>query len=890
MKKIVLVLTAVFFLAGCAYQMEMEMIGSMLPSLLNREKRGILLQANKALQSGQDHLHEGRFDSAVDSFKKASVLLDKFGNKIVQNSAISLLSYTYTLMGEHEKGLEYAKRAYEQASQIGNDSITGKMMLVETSGVMGSAYSFLGDFKNAEFYYKQSMDIYNEIWKKIRKRHPQDYATVLNNLGNVYAHRKEYDKAITYLTQSLAYAKKHNHQYESAVALTALADVCGKQKDCDNAIRYKQEAISKFEALDRDIRTFEAYLHMANIYLDCQQTDQAYPYLVKHMGMIREKGIINQIWVWELHRLLGKHHFQKKDFQAALDEYEISVQAIDAARSSMSSSQFKTGYLENKLEVYDEYIQLLNTLHRQQPEKDYDRKSFEIFERRQGRAFLEEMGKTGARQYSGLPEDVRNREMRLEKQIGLLSNQLSIQRSKDPKDRDLNAIRRIERELENAKSLLKQLEQEIEAKYPDYYALKYPKPIQIEDLQQDFLRPGEAMLVYHVMDDQTCLWMISKTHFSGATIDVGRDELNQKIGNFRKHALRLAQQDQRGSVIRLKKEEDADIPEIPDLHALLFPAEIQKSITRAKNLYIVPTGPLYLLPFEALTTKNDQYLIEKQGVSYLSSASLLGILRQSQARRDQKAPYPLLAFANPIYQDAPTAPQNSRTNPNGRQETRSGKLSELRNETLRSAMRGNFIELPETEEEAQEIRKILNAPSASDPLQLREKASRNNVLDFNAAGRLDDYRYLVFACHGVIPDSTSIVKQPALVLSHPDPATHGAGFLTMSDVFALKMNADLATLSACNTGRGESIPSEGVMGLTRAFMYAGAPAVTVTLWSINSLAAKELNVGLFKHLKTGKGRMRALRQIKLAMIDGEHGQKWRHPYYWAPLVMFGDGN
>jgi CHAT domain-containing protein len=889
-KKVVLVLAAAFLLAGCAYQMEMEIVGSMLPSLLNKEKRKIFLQANEVLQAGRDYLAEGQLDNAIDSFKQASVLFNRFGNKIAENSVISLLSYTYTISGEHEKGLEYAKRAYEQASQIGNDSITGKMMLVETSGVMGSAYSFLGDFKNAEIFYRQSIDIYNEIWKRIRKRHPQDYATGLNNLANVYAHRKEYDKAITYLTQSLAYAKKHDHQYESAVALTALADVCGKQKDCDKAIRYKQEAISKFEALDRDIRTFEAYLHMANIYLDCQQTDQAYPYLVKHMDMIREKGIINQIWVWELHRLLGKHHFQKKDFQAALDEYEISVQAIEAARSSMGSSQFKTGYLKNKLEVYDEYIQILNTLHRQHPEKGYDRKSLEIFERRQGRAFLEEMGKTGARQYAGLPDEVRNKEMHLEKQIGLLSNQLSIQRGKDPKDRDLNGIRRIERELENAQSLLKQLEQEIEEKYPDYYAIKYPKPVSIEDLQNKLLHAKEAMLVYHVMDDQTILWMISKTHFSSATIDMGRNELNQKIDIFRKYALRLAQQDQRGSVIRLKQEEDADIPEIPDLHALLFPAEIQKRITRAKNLYIVPTGPLYLLPFEALNTKNEQYLIEKHGISYLSSGSLLGILRQSQARRDRKAPYPLLAFANPVYQDVPTTPRNSRANPNGRQETRSEKLSELRNETLRSAMQGNFIELPETEEEAQEIRRILNAPSASDPLQLREKASRNNVLDFNAAGRLDNYRYLVFACHGVIPDGTSIVKQPALVLSHPDPATNGDGFLTISDVFALKMNADLATLSACNTGRGESVPSEGVMGLTRAFMYAGAPAVTVTLWAVNSLAAKELNVGLFKHLKAGKGRMRALRQIKLAMIDGEYGKKWRHPYYWAPVVMFGDGN
>ena len=147
---------------------------------------------------------------------------------------------------------------------------------------------------------------------------------------------------------------------------------------------------------------------------------------------------------------------------------------------------------------------------------------------------------------------------------------------------------------------------------------------------------------------------------------------------------------------------------------------------------------------------------------------------------------------------------------------------------------------------------------------------------------------MVFSCHGVVPDETNRVSQPALVLSQPDPAG-GAGFLTMGDTFGLRFNAEMVTLSACNTGRGTEVRGEGVMGLTRAFMYAGAPAISVTLWSVESISAKTLSTGLYKNLMTGRGRAEALREIKVRMIHGEEDEYYRYPFFWAPLVLFGDG-
>ena len=111
----------------------------------------------------------------------------------------------------------------------------------------------------------------------------------------------------------------------------------------------------------------------------------------------------------------------------------------------------------------------------------------------------------------------------------------------------------------------------------------------------------------------------------------------------------------------------------------------------------------------------------------------------------------------------------------------------------------------------------------------------------------------------------------------------------MSDVFQLKLNARLVSLSAYNTGMGKHVGGEGIMGLTRAFMYAGTPAIAVTLWPVETFSAKELDIGLFEHLREGHSPARALRSIKLRMLRAEKGDTYTTPYYWAPFVLFGDG-
>jgi CHAT domain-containing protein len=184
----------------------------------------------------------------------------------------------------------------------------------------------------------------------------------------------------------------------------------------------------------------------------------------------------------------------------------------------------------------------------------------------------------------------------------------------------------------------------------------------------------------------------------------------------------------------------------------------------------------------------------------------------------------------------------------------------------------------------------MEAPDQSTPLQLKNDASRSNVLRLNNDNKLRTYRYLVFSCHGILPDEVDQIRQPALVLSNPDPETHQDGFLTMADVFQFSLNADLVTLSACNTGMGKVLRSEGIVGLTRAFMYAGASAAVVNLWSVESRSAIMVTTGFYRNLKNGESRSEALQSAKLRLIRGEEGGLYTHPFFWAPTIIFGEGS
>ena len=262
-------------------------------------------------------------------------------------------------------------------------------------------------------------------------------------------------------------------------------------------------------------------------------------------------------------------------------------------------------------------------------------------------------------------------------------------------------------------------------------------------------------------------------------------------------------------------------------------------------------------------------------VTYVPSASILVALHENPIRTEHAASLPLLVFGDAVYpEDGPSQKKDT----GGIDFT---KLA-LRDFTLQP--------LEFSGEEARRIAEIWGVQQDSPHLNLGEQASVERVRELD----LTPYRTIHFATHAVLGDEIRGATQPALVLS-PNNGGGYPGMLRFSDILDLKLNADLVVLSACNTRLGKLRTGEGLVGLTRAFMYAGADSVVVSLWNVLDQSTSMLMQRFHQRLKDGESKAEALRQAKLDIMKesvklkatGTH-ESLASPFFWAPFILVGD--
>ena len=801
----------------------------------------------------------GQYQEALEYYQQALESRRYGEDKQGEGSMLHNIGGIYESQGQYQEALDY----YQQALAIrrGMNDMHGAASTLNNIGVV---YWRLGQYAIALDYYRQALDIRRVTGDK----RGQGYN--LNNIGVVYWKLGEYQEALDYYQQALAIRQAIGDKRGEGSTLNNIGKVYEHQERYQEALEYYQHALAIRQTIGDKYGEGSTFTNIGDVYEKLSQYQEALSAFQASIAINTMLGTKDILWMAQ--RGLAAVEIKLNQPESALKHYEQALDNIETLRAGIEEQEQRVSFMQDKFYVYDELIDLLHALHQVHPDRGYDRKALEIFERKQGRVFLEEMGKSGARLFAGLPESVKQQEDALEIQIEQLTQALADERAET--EQDQQRIHQLEQHKQQLQTEQDALQAEIKRRYPDYYALRYPQPAALSDLQNAVLHPEELMLVYDVMQEHTLIWLISSHSMQMYTLAVGTQALQEQIASLRKTM--LSEWGTSRGLFTASQPEEQHIPFVHASHALyalLIPEDIRNVLTEPHSLNVVPTGPLYALPFEALVTQPAEdpdtahYLIEDLPISYLSSASLLKTLREADARRTGSAPYPLLAFAHPMY------------NFNASQET--GTIRSLQAQVYREILGGGLPELPETAEEAEAVANMFNAPNETEPLQLRQDASRERVFAFNESERLDDYQYLLFAMHGVLPGEVTRLTQSALILSDD--------FLTMGDVFGLRLNAKVVALSACNTGMGEMVRGEGVMGLTRAFMYAGTPAIAVTLWSVESVSAKTLSIGMFQNLKQGAAPAQALRTIKIRMLHGEESPSYKHPYYWAPYVVFGDG-
>jgi CHAT domain-containing protein/Tfp pilus assembly protein PilF len=502
--------------------------------------------------------------------------------------------------------------------------------------------------------------------------------------------------------------------------------------------------------------------------------------------------------------------------------------------------------------------------------------AFEAAQRGQVSSAARSLARTAARFAAGTGalaglvrdrQDAADRLTRLEQAVVAAASQ-------PPEKRDPAREQALRDEAAALTQRLAALDRDLAARFPEFAELSTPRPAVATDLAP-LLAADEALLVYsrNWKGDATHLWVVRRDRAEALTLPAARDALTNAIAALR-NGVELA-----GTGASLPV---FDVELAYQLYqGLLAPAA--PLLAGARHLIVVPDGPLASLPFAALVTeptappldfadyRKVSWLAKKYAITVLSAASSLRALRTFA--KPSRATRPFVGYGDPLLAEA---------------------QGELR---VASVFRGagavadvaevrKLARLPDTAGELRALAGALGA--AGDTVRLGRAASETAVKRADLSG----YRVLAFATHGLLAGEIKGLPEPALVLTPPEQGSEDDdGLLTASEIAELKLDADWVVLSACNTALSEDTDAEGLSALAKAFFYAGARALLLSQWAVESRSAVRLTTATFAALAADPklGRAEGLRRAMLTLLDDPSDPRYAHPAFWAPFVVIGEG-
>ena len=567
----------------------------------------------------------------------------------------------------------------------------------------------------------------------------------------------------------------------------------------------------------------------------------------------------------------------RNNLQLAQTRIEEALKIVESLRTKVISQELRTSYFASQQDAYEFYIDLLMELHKQDSSKGYDAKALEASERARARSLLELLTEARADIRSGVNPKLLEQERTLEQQL----NAAQENRVKLLTNEQLEANKQ---QIESFLTQLEQVKGQIRATSPGYAKLNYPQPLTLLEIQQ-VLDDNTLLLQYSLGEEHSYLWAVTKTGMTSYTLP-GQAELEQAANKFY------------SAISKPGSPNDVKEPG-QRLSQLIKLDEIMPRL-QGKKLLIAADGALHRVPFAAIpnpkSPANYQPLLLEHEIINLPSISAIATLRQTLNR--SPAPKTLAVVADPVFSKTddrvtgkerpnPCANVPFLTASDTNRSPESDIALQLQNSLLERSIRDMKIEnierLPNTRREAERI--LATIPNNQRTAVCDFEANRNWVTQ---QGTLDQYRYLLFATHGLI--NTDEPEESSLVLSLVDQSGESRnGLLRLGDIFNLNLNAELAILSACQTGRGEEVRGEGLIGLTRGFMYAGAKRVLVSLWNVNDSKTADLMEFFSRQvMQDNRAPATALQAAQKQMWQTQQGTEYQHPYYWAAFTLQGE--
>lgn len=789
------------------------------------------------------------------------------------------------------------------------------------AATMGNLASVLEDasrFAEAEIYYKKTLLIYEKVFGP---DHPTT-AVGLSNLANNYRDQGRSQDALGLQQRVLAIYEKSSGPESTDVArtLTNMANSYEKvgRDDESGALYEKSLRIIAAKFGENSPQATTALANLARWELDHDKLDGAEEKLNRALRIKESAFAPDHPELIDNLRSLGFLYIKRKNYPKARELFERALaiadvkfgarhqktiftrinlagvlsseekwpEALALLRRALSDNAGQEGRLavEHLPDLDNALIEALWRVSNGKPDDRVKDEAFaaaqRAYETQAGTALTQMAARFAAgddavaalvRKQQDLTATLENLDQRITAELGAVAGK-----------RNDALIASLRAEADRAKKSFDQVTLQIAREFPGYVELSKPAPLSVAQVQ-GLLKPDEALVSFLSQKDQSFVYAITREGSSWQRVPKGYGAISEQVAKLRA-GLFNADPNAAGPA-------PFDLGTSYELYASLF-GPIESFIGRKPKLLVVPTGSLTSLPFQVLLTKkpdpsvpaDDRYgkaawLLNDKAITVLPAVSSLRALRSfAKASRATK---PFIGFGDPVLQRQGT---DKRSVSRGVQPYR----SYYRGTTVDiDVLRRGLAALPDTADELRAVAKELGATESD--VHLGAAATVTSV----KAAALAQYRVVDFATHGLVAGEVGGLSEPALVLTLPDqPTSDDDGLLTANRVAKLNLDADWAVLSACNTAAGNSPGAEGLSGLARAFFYAGARALLVSHWPVESEAAVKLTTRAFSELAKNPsiGRAEALRRSMRALIADPSSAGNSNPARWAPFVLVGEGS
>lgn len=806
-------------------------------------------------QIAECHFAQSDLPEATENYERALQLWRDLNNTGEQAGVLIMLGYVEVRRGEWSNAISFLMRAQGLVEEVNEPGRMGQI-----AAGLADIFDKNGMPETGLIHYQRALDYYS------RANNTRGATWMVLNLGITYHLQGNDAEALSRLSQALSEFEPES--IDAAFCHQQLGRVYVSTGDQGAALSHLQSALTIYERTSNPDEEAQVRALMGQVY---QQQGQFEParqsYLQALSAFVRLSDRINQAAVYYS---LGDLELLSRDYVAAEGHLRQSIELTEDIRRTPASSDLTASFSATVHERYEKYIECLMNQSRAPMAERLVVRAFESSELGRARSLAELLSAAETDLTPGLDPALAEKEKLLCQALRAKEDYRIALLSKAYKKESLDAL---EADLARLEAEYKHVTDTIRNFCPSCEQLMRPSAWSLGQIQKEVIPDDETVLLeYSIGEDRSYVWAVTRAKIHSYELP-GRARIEQSAQKVYK------------LLTTPPIAEAADglpqaLRELSQIALMPVADELKK-----RQVIIVADGALHYIPFQALPypSDGDSPLVANCEVSNAPSASILGELRKGASRR-QATPKVLAAFGDPVF-----TPVNA-PNKDGDGDEQSAAVAELSEGRLISALRDTALNGDSVDTSAlgrlfyarRELKNLRDVASADEVFVASGySATREQLLGAD----LTQYAILHFATHGLL--DTKRPEVSGLVLSTVGRDGRPLnGFVGLRDVYSLRAPVDLVVLSACQTALGKDVRGEGLVGLTRGFMYAGASGVVASLWQVEDKATAELMKHFYANML--QKEMPPGAALREAQNSIRRNPRWRSPYYWAAFTLQGE--